>query len=188
MLSRWSSCWAFAFLIFLLYTLVTSLYSMELSDTSSKDSNSLFFLESQQKFPVQPHWSSSHWFGLQHRDTACSCTFKIPFLRDVYPSWPSLPFVTDSQGILSPNVHSKQSKVCPPEVRSAGVPRPVCSTPDGTSWEQRGKIISLSLLPLLFWCRSGHCWHSGLQAGSSTRALESVNWACPYFVLIILLQ
>jgi len=37
---------------------------------------------------------------MQHRGTACSCTFKTSFLRSIQPFWTPLPFRTEFQGNL----------------------------------------------------------------------------------------
>ncbi|KAK4826909.1 hypothetical protein QYF61_012501 [Mycteria americana] len=41
-----------------------------------------------------------HQFIFRHMGTACSCTFKISFLKNVQHSWTPLPFRTASQGTL----------------------------------------------------------------------------------------
>lgn len=74
-------------------------------DPSSKDGKMSFFpqalnkssLFSQDSFPV-------YWLSLRHRGQACTCAFKISFLRNVQSSQTPLPFRIDSQGILPTSI------------------------------------------------------------------------------------
>ena len=103
--ARLSSCSALAFLIFFsAYAGNFLVLSPSCLSLLPPDVNSLFLLDTQQNFPVQPRWSSSPPAHLQHTGTACSCAFKTSFLRSIQPSWTPLPFRTDSQGTLPTSV------------------------------------------------------------------------------------
>lgn len=67
---------------------------------------SSFFPGVSSKSPCSAKMVFSPTGSFYHRGIACSRAFKIFFTRNVQPSWTTLPFRTDSQGILPTNVPS----------------------------------------------------------------------------------
>ncbi|KAK4819534.1 hypothetical protein QYF61_006027 [Mycteria americana] len=67
-------------------------------------------------------------FVLRHMGTACSCAFKISFLKNAQPSWTPLPFRTVSQGTLSTSVLNRSKSTLKKSMVVVLLPPPYFTT------------------------------------------------------------
>ena len=140
-MARLISCWAFAFLIFSLHILVTSLYSSQVACPSSKGDQFSFSQSLSKGSLFSQAGLLPHQPILWHMGTGCSCAFKNSFLENAQTSCTPVYLRTDPQGTLPTNFLSS-SKSALQKSKAA-----ILLTTILTSLRNENSIISWSLSP-----------------------------------------